>query len=162
MNYQKPPQHNLTDEALEHNGANDYTLRPDAHSVWIGVDSIAVYIRRLADQVVVELLPNGDEMAEPYDSCSASLEDEDYDPEWVYSFHPFKPGDMAYLLKDMTKTPVGHEDETVELEQGDLFEVVDVLHGGDTLRVKCLLDPFGMARWREFDLPRTEMNYQPE
>ena len=66
-------QHNLTDDVLEHEGVHIYTLRSDAHSVWVDVDNIAVYICRQADRVIVELLPNGDETAKPYDSCSASL-----------------------------------------------------------------------------------------
>lgn len=67
-----------TESSLEHVEANDYRLKPEYDSVWIGIDSIAVYVRRMNGQVVVELCPNNDEAAATvYDSCSAYLEPEE-------------------------------------------------------------------------------------
>ena len=47
--------------SLDTNEGLDYTLHPDAHSVWITVDNISVYIVRTDEGVSVDLFPKGRE-----------------------------------------------------------------------------------------------------
>lgn len=49
------------DGVLTQDNESDYTLNPDAQSVWITVDDYAVYIVRRNDgEVVAEITPVGD------------------------------------------------------------------------------------------------------
>ena len=45
----------------------DYTMSPDAQSVWITVNGISVYIQRTVDGARVKLYVAGEEMDEPLD-----------------------------------------------------------------------------------------------
>lgn len=72
------PEYKLSDDVLEHVEANDYTLKPQFTSVWIGVDSIAVYIRRMNGGLLVEVHPNNDEAAgRPYANAYVEFEPEE-------------------------------------------------------------------------------------
>tara|TARA_R110000823_G_scaffold99584_1_gene214925 strand:- start:6924 stop:7232 length:309 start_codon:yes stop_codon:yes gene_type:complete len=42
--------------ALVHQGENDYTLPKGSNSVWITVDEVAVYIRRMDNAIVAEII----------------------------------------------------------------------------------------------------------
>lgn len=54
-------------------GGYDYTLRPDATGCWVTVGNVSVHIVRELDGlgVRVDLLPKGDEMADPIDGAFA-------------------------------------------------------------------------------------------
>lgn len=51
--------------ALIEQGSNDYSLRKNEASVWIGVDRLAVYIKRSGSGVEVQIYKSGKEMDPP-------------------------------------------------------------------------------------------------
>jgi hypothetical protein len=51
--------------ALVEQGSNDYMLRKNEESVWIGVDRLAVYIKRDSNGVEVQIFKSGKEMDPP-------------------------------------------------------------------------------------------------
>ena len=69
----------MSEQPLEHNGDNDYTLKAEEQSVWIKVDGISVYILRNANdphRVSVGLFAVGDENNEELAFASATSEEE--------------------------------------------------------------------------------------
>ena len=50
---------------------DDYVLEPGANGVWITVDDLSVWVRRMDGGVSVEVYPLHDEMALPLAGCFA-------------------------------------------------------------------------------------------
>jgi len=53
---------------------NDYVLNEESRTVWITVDNISVYIKRMPDGVQVELFPRGDEDTNAITGCYAPFD----------------------------------------------------------------------------------------
>jgi len=68
---------------LRREGETDYFLEEDAHSVWITIGNISVYLRRADEGVAVDLYPLGHELHDSlagtwalFSESEESLEDE--------------------------------------------------------------------------------------
>jgi hypothetical protein len=55
----------MSENLLEHNGGNDYTLDPNKGSIWVTVGNISVHICPVERTLIVAAYPKGRETENP-------------------------------------------------------------------------------------------------